>query len=55
MKNAPAEFCRIMHQVLGNLKFVEIYLDDMRVHCKTFEEHLKHLRTAFSGLDHAGL
>ncbi len=31
LKNAPAEFSRIMHQVLGNLKFVEIYLDDITV------------------------
>ena len=47
LKNAPAEFSRIMHQVFGDLKFVQIYLDDLTIHSLTFEEHLEHLRIVF--------
>ncbi|CAF1138823.1 unnamed protein product [Brachionus calyciflorus] len=55
LKNAPADFSRIMHQVLGNLNFVEIYLDDITVHSKTFDEHLSHLEIVFKKLREADL
>ena len=55
LKNAPAEFSRIMHQVLGNLKFVEIYLDDITIHSKTFDEHLSHIKIVFDKLREANL
>ena len=44
LKNAPADFSRIMHRILGNRDYVEIYLDDITIHSKTFEEHLEHIR-----------
>ena len=50
IKNAPAEFSRIMQQVLGDLAFVEIYLDDITIHSKNFTEHLEHLEVVFKRL-----
>ena len=56
LKNAPADFSRIMHMVFPKERhFVEIYLDDMIVHSKTFEEHLGHINTVFKLLREAGL
>ena len=47
IKNAPAEFSRIMKGILGDLRFVEIYLDDITVHSKDLSSHLEHLETVF--------
>ena len=44
--NAPATFQRLMNKVLRQYleKFVEVYLDDVIIHSKTKEEHIKHVR-----------
>ena len=55
LKNAPAEFSRLMHQVLGDLTFVEIYLDDITIHSKTLEEHIEHIEIAAQRLREANL
>ena len=55
IKNAPAEFSRIMQQVLGGLPFVEIYLDDITIHSRNFSEHLEHLEAVFTRLFEANL
>ena len=55
LKNAPAEFSRLMHQVLGGLSYVQIYLDDITVHSATIEDHLNHLQETFKRLKHAKL
>jgi hypothetical protein len=56
LKNAPAEFSKIMQQELGNfVYFVEIYLDDITVHLKNEKEHLKHLIQAFKRIKQANL
>ena len=55
IKNAPAEFSRIMQQVLGGLAFVEIYLDDITIHSKSFAEHLEHIEVVFKRLAEANL
>ena len=56
LKNAPSEFSRIMQMILGNLTgFVEIYLDDVTIHSKTFEEHVEHIETVLKKLKEAGL
>ena len=55
LKNAPAEFSRLMHQVLGDLTFVEIYLDDITIHTKTLEEHIEHIEIAAQRLREANL
>ena len=42
LKNAPADFCRTMHIIFGNtLQCVQVYFDDITIHSKTFDEHLK--------------
>ena len=47
--NAPATFQQIMDSVLADLKFscVLIYLDNINVFSKTFNEHLLHLEQVF--------
>jgi RNase H-like domain found in reverse transcriptase/Reverse transcriptase (RNA-dependent DNA polymerase)/Ty3 transposon capsid-like protein/Integrase zinc binding domain/Chromo (CHRromatin Organisation MOdifier) domain/gag-polyprotein putative aspartyl protease len=55
IRNAPAEFSRIMCILLGGLDFVEIYLDDMTIHSKNLEDHMKHLEIVFSKLKEANL
>ena len=39
LKNAPAQFNRIMHQLLGNKRGILVYLDDVVIFSVTFEEH----------------
>ena len=50
LKNAPSHFSRIMHQTLGAFNFVEIYLDDMTIHSKTFEDHIMHVKKVIDAL-----
>ena len=57
LTNAPSTYERLMECVLRNLtyKICLIYLDDILVYSKTFEEHLSHLRQVFDRLRHANL
>ena len=55
LKNAPTDFSRIMKIVLGDLKFVECYIDDITIHSKTFEEHIEHILAVFERLREANL
>ena len=55
LKCAPAEFSRIMFQVLGGRTYVEIYLDDITIHSKTLEEHFKHIELVAEALKKAQL
>jgi hypothetical protein len=43
--NAPATFQRLMDEVFRGIlwKFVMVYLDDIIIYSKSFEEHLEHL------------
>jgi hypothetical protein len=45
LKGAPATFQRLVTAVLGDLNWqiVLIYLDDIIVYSRSFEEHLEHL------------
>lgn len=45
LKNAPATFMRLMDKVLSGYTgiFCQVYLDDILVFSKNFEEHLEHL------------
>ncbi|KAL5500252.1 hypothetical protein EMCRGX_G011777 [Ephydatia muelleri] len=52
---APGSFQRLMDKVLRGLNFVTTYLDDVLVHSKTKDEHIKHLNVVFSRLKNAGL
>ena len=55
--NAPATFQRLMDLVLAGLQWSSclVYLDDVIVTGRTFEEHLKHLRAVFDRLRDAKL
>ena len=45
----------MMDQVLRDLPFVMVYLDDIVVFSKSKEEHVKHLRLVFKAVSNAGL
>ena len=44
-----------MNIVCGDLKFVEIYLDDLTVHSSSVELHIEHLMIVFERLKGASL
>ncbi|KAG0420227.1 Retrovirus-related Pol polyprotein from transposon 17.6 [Dictyocoela roeselum] len=50
LMNAPMTFQKCMHGIFSELKFVEIYLDDILVHSKNEEEHLGHLEEVLKTL-----
>ncbi len=55
--NAPGTFQRLMESILYELigNFVLVYIDDIIIYSKTWEEHLRHLDEIFSLLNKAGL
>src|SRR6059058_1914452 len=55
--NAPVTFQRLMHEVLGNLIYTKapVYLDDIIIHSKTFEQHLEDIEEVFDKLRNARL
>ena len=50
--NSVAEFQKILDQVLGPeiLQFAAIYVDDIHITSRSFEEHMQHLESIFSKL-----
>ncbi len=52
LKNAPAVFQRTMDAVLAGVKWVNclVYIDDVLIYSKSFEEHLKAIEEVFSRL-----
>jgi hypothetical protein len=55
LRNAPSQFCRLMQILLGQYKFVSVYLDDLTIHSKTFNEHIEHIKTVLTVLRKAKL
>src|SRR6266498_5981544 len=55
--NAPATFQHLMNQVLRKYlrKFILVYLDDIIIYSKTFEEHKEHVRLVLKALRAASL
>ena len=53
--NTPATFQRMMIQLLGDLAFVNVYLDDNVIHSKDLPEHFFHLEEVFARLAEHGL
>ena len=57
LKNAPATFQRLMNDLLREYlyEFTVVYLDDIMIYSKTFEDHLKHLERILTILKEANL
>ena len=60
LSNAPATYQRLMEEYIGDLatgedRVCHIYLDDILIVSKTFEEHFQQLCTVFSRIKEAGL
>ena len=61
LTNAPAVFQRLMQRVLSGLNpedgpdFVSVYIDDVLVFSRTWEEHLQHVRAVLGRLQEAKL
>ncbi|GFT01418.1 retrovirus-related Pol polyprotein from transposon opus [Trichonephila clavipes] len=53
--NAPQTFIQFMHEVLRELTFCFVYLDDILCYSENAEEHRSHLRTIFQKLSSYGL
>ena len=55
--NAPATFQRLMESCLGDLHLNQclVYLDDIVIFSRTYEEHLERLESVFQKLKEAGL
>ena len=52
LTNAPATFCNLMNDVFHDNAdvFVVVYLDDIVIYSKSFEDHLYHLKLVLSRL-----
>ena len=57
LKNAPSTFQRCMYKILVEAirKFVMVYIDDIIIYSKTFEEHMEHVEWVFNKLREANL
>ena len=57
LTNAPATFQRLMDRILRPFinNFVVVYLDDITIYSKTFEQHLEHVQSVFQTLREANL
>ena len=55
--NAPATFQRLMHKVLGELIYscAPVYIDDINIHSKMFEEHLIDIRNVLEKIRKSGM
>jgi hypothetical protein len=52
---APASFLRLMNVLLADAENVLTYIDDVLVHSRTHQEHLKHLAAAINKIGTANL
>src|SRR6266498_722403 len=57
LKNAPALFQRMMNHILQEYldDLVAVYLDDIIIYSKIFEEHIKHITKVLEKLREANL
>ncbi len=55
MRNAPATFQRMMHQVRSGVSDCEVYLDDIVIHSDDWVQHLGTLREVCRRLETASL
>ena len=56
-RNGPAIFQRVMQNVLASYSwiFTLVYIDDIVIYSKTFEEHLEHLDKVFQAISKSGI
>jgi hypothetical protein len=52
---APASFIRLIDVLLGDAENVLTYIDDVLVHSRSHEEHLRHLSAAIDKIGAANL
>ena len=50
LKNAGQTFQRMMDEILGDLEFLFVYMDDVLVASRSLEEHEQHFRELFRRL-----
>ena len=55
LSTAAPTFQRAMNKVLGHLKFVTNYFDDVLIFSETWSEHLKHIKETLQTLEKANL
>jgi len=57
LKNAPPTFQRMMNEILAEWldEFVVVYIDDIMIYSKTFEEHLEHIEKILRKLKEVNL
>lgn len=55
LKNAAQTFQRFMNLVLSNLNFVDVYIDDILIASKDWNDQASHLRILFERLTEYGL
>ncbi|KAF4720238.1 hypothetical protein FOZ62_008522, partial [Perkinsus olseni] len=55
LHDAPATFQKLMEDILGDLPFVKIYLDDILIFSADMETHVRHLRVVFERLSAANI
>ncbi len=57
LTNAPSTFQRVMNNIFQYIlhKHVLVYLDDIIIYSKTFDDHIEHLREVFQLIRQAGL
>ena len=57
LATAPATFQRLMHATMDEFlfSFLLVYLDDLLIYSKTFEEHISHLDRVLTRLEETGL
>jgi hypothetical protein len=55
LKNASSTFQRLMDHIIGQTDFTAVYLDDIYIFSKTWEDHVKHLHIVFGKLSANGI
>jgi putative transposase len=49
LTNALSAFMSIINEVIADLPFAVVYLDDILIFSKTPEEHVRHVEEVFKG------
>jgi transposase InsO family protein len=55
IKTLPSTFQRVMSQLLGDLPFARMFIDDIIVFSRSYEEHVLHVQAVLAKLNDAGL